>query len=85
MDRTVHLLFFATAREAIGRPRLERPVGSEGIAVADLVDALAREYPRLAPVLRTSRLVLNGRYLRGTGGRVGPGDELAVHPPYSGG
>jgi molybdopterin converting factor small subunit len=85
MPPPLRILFFATARQAVGRARLERPVPEAGIAVSELLHELVREYPPLGPIVRASRLVKNGEYLRGQLGRVGPGDELAVHPPYSGG
>ncbi len=85
MPSTVHLLFFASAREAVGRSRLDRPIDGGGVGVGELLAELIREFPRLSPVLASSRLVLNGQYLKGDRGRVRPGDELAIHPPYSGG
>jgi molybdopterin converting factor small subunit len=85
MVRTVRVLLFATARAAVGRPSLDWPVPSSGIPADELARALVAEYPRLAPVLRSSRLVRNGEYLRRPTERVHPGDEFAVHPPYGGG
>ncbi len=85
MPAQVRLLFFASAREAVGRPQLERPVGPDGLGIAELLRELTRTYPRLTPILAASRLVLNGRYLKGSSGTVRAGDELAIHPPYSGG
>lgn len=83
----LRLRFYATAREAVGRPTATRDIAPAGMPVGEIVDALAVEWPRLAPILRTARLVLNGEYLppRDRTTRVRPGDELAVHPPYSGG
>ena len=81
----LRLLFFATAREAVGRARRERTVSEDGVPLDRLLAELVGEFPRLGPVLRSSRLVLNGDYLRGHGVRLRGGDELAVHPPYSGG
>jgi molybdopterin converting factor small subunit len=81
----LRLLFFATAREAVGRSHLERAVANDGVPLDGLLAELVAEFPRLGPVLRSSRLVLNGEYLRGHGIRLRGGDELAVHPPYSGG
>jgi molybdopterin converting factor small subunit len=76
---------FATAREAAGTGRIEWPSGNRGISVGDLVRALTRECPALAPILKHARFARNGTYLLGRAGRLRPGDELAVHPPYSGG
>ncbi|HTW39570.1 MAG TPA: MoaD/ThiS family protein [Thermoplasmata archaeon] len=85
MVRPVRVLLFATARTAVGRGELEWPVPPSGATARDLVAALSRKYPALAPVARTSRFVRNGRYLERMGERVRPGDEFAVHPPYGGG
>jgi len=79
------VLLFATARLAVGSARVERRVGPEGVTAAFLVRSLGQDYPKLRPILRTSRFVLNGRYLSRMATRVRPGDEFAVHPPYGGG
>lgn len=82
---TVRVLLFATAREAVGSPRADVTVPDEGGRVESVLAELVRAHPRLGPVLAASRLVRNGEYLRGRSGPVAPGDELAIHPPYSGG
>ena len=79
------VLLFATARQAVGKPRLTWPVESSGMPVGSLVRALGSRYPKLAPLLRHCRFVLNGRYVVNRATRVRPGDEFAVHPPYGGG
>jgi molybdopterin converting factor small subunit len=85
LSPTIRILLFATAREAVGRPVIEWDVPQGGVTAADLVRRLAAEYPRLRPALKTSRFVRNGQYLARLSGRVRPGDEFAVHPPYGGG
>lgn len=86
MAFSVRVLLFATAREAVGRKELRLDVDATGAPVAELLARLRVEYPRLAPVARSCRVVLNGRFLDGPGAVVAhPGDELALHPPYSGG
>jgi molybdopterin converting factor small subunit len=85
MVRPVRIVLFATARTAVGRAQLDWPVPADGIAASAIAEALAAAYPRLAPTLRVSRLVRNGRALERRSARVRPGDELAVHPPYGGG
>lgn len=85
MVRPVRILLFATARTAVGRSELEWPVPPAGVPVTELTRALAGAYPALAPTLRSSRFVRNGRYVERPGERVRPGDEFAVHPPYGGG
>jgi molybdopterin converting factor small subunit len=81
----VRILLFATAREAVGRPELEWPVPAAGMPARALVAELVRQYPPLEPIARVSRFVRNGHYLGRTSEVVHPGDEFAVHPPYSGG
>jgi sulfur-carrier protein len=85
MSTTVRVLFFATARGAVGHAALDWPVPSEGASVRSIVTGLGRKYPALARVARSSRFVRNGEYVRRLSDRVRPGDELAIHPPYSGG
>ena len=85
MPTTVRVLLFATAREAVGRASLDVPVPAGGIPARTVLEELVGRHPALGAVLRTSRLVVNGRVARGAPGRLRPGDELAVHPPYSGG
>ena len=85
MADRVRVLLFATAREAVGRSSLSHPVPSGGIGLDELLEDLATEHPRLRPVLRISRIVRNGEFLRGRGVRIDSGDEIAIHPPYSGG
>jgi len=81
----VTVLFFATARTAVGEPRLRWPCDPPTMTARTLVRSLAESYPKLEPTLRTSRFVLNGRYLASLAVRVRAGDEFAVHPPYGGG
>ncbi len=85
MVRSVHVLLFASAREAVGRPRLERAVPPGGVPLRELLEGLGREYPALRALLGSCREALNGRYVHGRSVRVRPGDELAIHPPFSGG
>lgn len=85
MAPSVRVLFFATAREAVGHRELQLAVAPGGTAAVELLRTLAHQYPRLAGVVRGSRLVVNGRFVDGTSVVVRPGDELAIHPPYSGG
>lgn len=85
VPRPITVLLFATARVAVGAPELRLPAGPSGVPARSLVRSLADSYPKLAPALRTSRFVLNGRYLTDLSVRVRAGDEFAVHPPYGGG
>lgn len=81
----IRIVLFAQAREAVGRARLERAAPAEGTTAALLLDELVAEFPRLSRVLSRSRLVVNGEYVQGRSARLKAGDELAIHPPYSGG
>jgi molybdopterin converting factor small subunit len=85
VDGTVQVLLFAAAREAAGRPMLDRPVGRAGLDLHELLDSLVAEFPALARILPRSRFAVNNEYIRGRSVRLRPGDELAIHPPYSGG
>lgn len=85
MTRPVRVVLFATAREAAGNSVLDLDVPEDGTTVGTLLAELEKGHPRLVPVLRASRIARNGRYVSGRRARVAPGDEVAVHPPYSGG
>ncbi|HEV2429656.1 MAG TPA: MoaD/ThiS family protein [Thermoplasmata archaeon] len=85
MPARVTIELFASAREAAGRStvRLRAPV--EGLRLSEMLAMLTREYPKLAAVLPSCRTARNGRYLTQRSSRIRPGDEIAIHPPYSGG
>lgn len=85
MPARVTVLLFATARQAVGKSELRWPAPPDGVSMGSLVRSLGERYPKLEPVLRTCRFVLNGRYVASRTTRVRPGDEFAVHPPYGGG
>ncbi len=85
MAPPVRVLLFATAREAVGRASLTRRVPEEGVALDSFLESLVIVYPRLREVLRVSRVVRNGEFVARTRGQVRGGDEIAIHPPYSGG
>ena len=85
MTRSVRIVFFAAAREAAGTSSVDREVPARGATLATLLAGLVQERPRLGPILQGSRFARNGEYVRGPRARVAPGDEIAVHPPYSGG
>lgn len=75
------LRLFAAAREAAGTGRDDVP----GATVADVLAAARDRYgERFTAVLADSRVWLNGEPAVGTE-PVGPGDEVAVLPPVSGG
>ncbi|MFZ1022655.1 MAG: MoaD/ThiS family protein [Thermoplasmata archaeon] len=82
---TISILLFATAREAVGSSSLRRAIPRQGTSLAELLESLRTEYPRLGPIIKISRIVRNGSYVAHTRIRIRPGDEIAIHPPYSGG
>jgi molybdopterin converting factor small subunit len=75
------LRLFAQAREAAGTGSVEVAGATVG-AVLD--EAVGRFGPSFEAVLGTSRVWLNGEAAE-SGTAVGPGDEVAVLPPVSGG
>jgi molybdopterin converting factor small subunit len=82
----VELRLFATAREAVGTAQLSWPLPSDGRTVAQVLAEVTARHRRLAPVLATSQVFVNGDRVRDTTRRrARPGDDIAVHPPYSGG
>lgn len=85
MSRVVRVLLFSTAREAVGRSELRRAIESDVVDLASFLDGLTREYPRLRQVVEGSRIVVNGEYVQAKEARIRAGDEVAIHPPYSGG
>lgn len=85
MTQPVRVRLFATARLLVGKATFAWPVPDQGVVARELIAALAKEYPRLAPTLRVSRFLRNDRYLTDLDERLRPGDEFAVHPPYGGG
>ena len=75
--------FFAAARDAAGVAELGVPAQR----LADLLAALCQDRgPTFAAVLATARVWVNGDDPRdGDATVLGPGDEVAVLPPVSGG
>jgi len=81
----VQVRFYAQARVAAGATRLDRAIASSDASVGDLLRQLKEENPSLASVLSISRVAVNGEYVDGLGFRLRTGDEVAIHPPFSGG
>ncbi|HET9442116.1 MAG TPA: MoaD/ThiS family protein [Acidimicrobiales bacterium] len=75
------LRLFASAREAAGTDRAVIDAATVG---AVLAEAEARYGPGFSAVLAISRVWRNGDPA-GPDDPVGPGDEVAVLPPVSGG
>jgi sulfur-carrier protein len=77
----VKLVLFAAAREAAGTAHDE----VEGATVGEVLErAVARYGTVFAAVLERSRVWVNGSQAERSDA-VGPGDEVAVLPPVSGG
>ena len=77
----VAVRLFAPAREAAGTAHDVLP----GATVEEVLAAARHRYgPTFTAVLATSRVWVNGE-AADLGDRVGPGDEVAVLPPVSGG
>lgn len=86
MAGRVAIRLFATAREAVGVEQLQWTLPEGGASVRNVVDALGGRYRRLRPILGSCRYFLNGELVRQPSRRpLVDGDELAIHPPYSGG
>ena len=81
---SVHVLYFAAARDVVGMREETVPIASEGCTVDALASLLFVRHPALAPHARSLRLAVNGEYARGAD-PVRPGDEVAVIPPVAGG
>lgn len=89
----LRLRFFATFREAVGQPDLEREYDGE-LTVGDVLEELAEEYPELdlftadGAVRDYLSILLNGRdiaFLEGVKTPLEDGDELSLFPPVAGG
>jgi molybdopterin converting factor subunit 1 len=74
---------FARLRELMGTGELTRDT-ADGATVADVWDALARDYPAVAPYAASMSCAVNAEYARMTT-PVHEGDEIAFLPPVSGG
>ena len=80
---TVNVRLFAVARQRAGSPEVavELP---EGATVADLRQAIAEQHPALAPLLPGMMVAVESDYA-GDDRPIGPGAEVALIPPVSGG
>jgi molybdopterin converting factor small subunit len=78
------VLFFSVARESAGCAAAEVGIPEHGCDEAGFWAALDGRFPGLASRRTGWRLAVNCAYLAADG-RIGPGDEVAVIPPVSGG
>lgn len=81
MKITVKL--FARMRELVGASTLERQL-ADNATVADLVDGLHADFPRLAQAAPRSIIAVNQEFVE-PAAPLADGDEVAFFPPVSGG
>lgn len=74
------VLLFARLRDLVGHPAVE----CDATSVADLRAELAARHPDAAPLLAACRVAVNHEFVADSH-PLGPGDEVAVIPPVSGG
>lgn len=79
----VEVLLFGAAADRAGTRRVQLEI-EENSTLAEVWPLLAERYPGLSPMRDTLAFAINGEYAR-MDGRVGPGDEVALLPPVSGG
>ena len=79
----VRVVPFARLRELLGAATLERDE-PEGVTAGELWARLARDFPSLAELERSTRFVRNGAFVDRRA-VLRDGDELGLLPPYGGG
>jgi molybdopterin converting factor small subunit len=79
----VTVLLFAQARERAGRGSLSVEL-PEGSCIADLLGAVTRDHPGLAPLWPHLAVALDGE-LTSSEATLREGAEVALLPPVSGG
>jgi molybdopterin synthase sulfur carrier subunit len=83
MTTTIQLLAFGGTKNIVGVSRSQFPIDAS-CSAGELLDALCRRYPALAPQRQVLRLAVNGAYVT-LDARVAPNDEVALIPPVAGG
>lgn len=78
----VKILLFGAAADRAGVRETEVPAGET--TLKELWPLLAERYPDLSPMRPSLVFAVNGEYAE-PDAPVGPGDEVAVLPPVSGG
>ena len=79
----VHVRLFALAKLRVGRAEVAVEL-AEPATVADLKQALAAQFPELAPLLPGLLIAVAATYA-GDDQAIPPGAEVAAFPPVSGG
>ena len=80
---TIRVVPFARIREIVGAGELARAVDA-GATAGDVWTALARDFPALAELGRSTRFARNGAFASAAT-TLADGDELALLPPFGGG
>ncbi len=79
----VRVVAFARIREIVGAAALERTLPPNATA-GTLFDELAREFPSLAELAASTRLLRNGGFVE-RAATLRDGDEVGLLPPFGGG
>ena len=79
----IKVKFFAAPREALGTSEIEVTL-PDGATVADLIEHLKAEYPKLRAYTRFLSVAVNRAYV-GWEAELHDGDEVACLPPVGGG
>lgn len=81
--KSIHILFFASIKAAIGKSRIELEV-DETATVGSVLEILYASYPQLGAVKAHTLVAMNQRFII-ENEAVPDGAELALFPPVSGG
>ncbi len=79
----IHVLFFATLRQAAGMKTLELDI-PDRLSVQGLLDLLSRDYPALQAHLKTVLVAVN-REFAFADALIPAESEVGLFPPVSGG
>ena len=77
------VLYFASARDLVGKPRESLELKGRTTA-GEVLDRIVREHPGLRPMRGSIRLSVNHE-IADTRTQVDDGDEIGVLPPVAGG
>jgi molybdopterin synthase catalytic subunit len=80
----IRLRLFASCRDRVGSDHLDLELPPDNPTVRALLRAVGQTAPELAPLLPALRVAVNQRFADDDQ-VVGPGDEVALIPPVSGG
>ena len=83
IPETVRVRLFAAARDRAGSDTIEVAVAAVH-TIGDLRQAIAEQFPELAPLLPYASMAVGEQYASDTAA-VDPRDEIALIPPVSGG